>query len=61
MVDIENNVTESCSPNLIFKQENYFQEYSMNIWVRKFTPNFENGKRFTALTQRVSQDLKNIL
>ena len=51
MIEIENFANQSCSPNLIFRQENNFQEDQVDIWPRKLNLNFEN-------TQTALEDIK---
>ena len=61
MIEIENVVNKSCSPNLIFKKENYFQENQIDIWPQKLTLNSENAQYLTTLPQTVLQNIKNPL
>ena len=42
MVEIENNVTESCSQDLISKQENHFQKYPMFVCLFEWAPEVTN-------------------
>ena len=58
MIEIENVVNKSCSPNLIFRLENNFQEDQVDIWPRKLTLNSENAQCLTTLPQTVLQDIK---
>ena len=37
MICIENVIDKSCSPNLIFRQENKFQEDRIDFWPQKLT------------------------
>ena len=43
MNEIEYDVNESCSSNLLFLRENHFQEDQVNIRPQKLTLKFENA------------------
>ena len=43
MIEIENDLNESCSSNLVFLRENHFQRDSVTISPQKLTLNFENA------------------
>ena len=43
MIEIENVANKSCSPNLIFRKENRFQEDWVDVWPRKLTLKMPNG------------------
>ena len=53
MIEIENVVNKSCSPNLIIRQENNFQEDSFDIWPWKLILNSENAQCLTTLPQTI--------
>ena len=43
MIEIKNDLNESCSSNLVFLRENHFQRYLVAISPKKLTLNFENA------------------
>ena len=43
MIEIKNDLNESCSSNLVFLRENHFQRDSVTISPQKLTLNFENA------------------
>ena len=43
MMEIENDLNESCSSNLVFLRENCFQRDSVAISPQKLTLNFKNA------------------
>ena len=58
MIEIENVVNKSCSPNLIFREENNFRKYWVDIWPWKLTLNSGNAQFLMILPQTVLQDIK---
>ena len=50
MVEIENFASKSCSPNLIFIQENHFGEIIHKYLNLNFTMQFKHAQFLTALT-----------
>ena len=58
MIEIENIVNKSWSPNLIFIQENNSQEDLVDTWPQKLTLNSENNQFLTTMPQTVLQDIK---
>ena len=58
MIEIENVINESCSPNFIFGKENRFPEDSVDIWPRKLTLNSDNAQFLTTLPQTILQDIR---
>ena len=43
MIEIKDNLNESCSSNLVFLRKNHFQKDSVAISPQKLTLNFENA------------------
>ena len=43
MIEIKNDLNESCSSNLVFLRENHFQRDSVTISPQKLTLIFENA------------------
>ena len=43
MIEIKNDLNESCSSNLVFLRENHFQRDSVAISPQELTFNFENA------------------
>ena len=43
MIEMKNDVIESCSSNLVLLRENHFQRDSVAISPQKLTLNFENA------------------
>ena len=43
MIEIKNDLNETCSSNLVFLRENHFQRDSVTISSQKLTLNFENA------------------
>ena len=43
MIEMKNDLIESCSSNLVFLRENNFQEDQVDIWPWKLTWTFENA------------------
>ena len=43
MIEVKNDLNESCSSNLVFLRENHFQRDSVAISPQKLTLNFENA------------------
>ena len=43
MIEIKNDLNESCSSNLVFLKENNFQKDQVAISSQKFNLNFENA------------------
>ena len=58
MIEIENVANQSCSPNFIFRKENYFWEDYVDNWPQKLTLNSENAQCLTTLPQTISKDIK---
>ena len=46
MIEMKNNLIESCSSNLVFLRENNFQRDLVAISPQKLTSNFENAQFF---------------
>ena len=58
MTKIENDINENYSPNLLFSNENHFEDDQVDFWPLKLTLKTENARFLSAHYYFYLQDIK---